>query len=405
MRFLKWVVFILFAQVGYAQLNNTVFEDRYQMAPLDSGKLSFRFLNVNFLRNNEYFNDIAAGYTLFGQQLQPKLAYQPLHNILLEAGVLARMDFGKENFTQVIPTFTFKYQKDSLSFLFGTLEGNVNHRLIEPLYGFERMIKRRAEMGLQLTSNKKRLFTDFWIDWQRPIDDNSDFQEEIYGGLSLNYTIVQKPFLRIDMPFQFTAFHRGGQIGTSKAPLTNLMNAAWGLSLIPVIEKKGWLQGFRIDGYAVLANNFSFVTTSPFKYGSGMYMNLTLNTKWLDIMTSYWLANRFDWFQSGDLYRSVSTVVNYPDSTSFQNYLATIKFNPRRPLPRPPDYTVGYRYREKDRELLILRFMRNFKLVQNIYLTARLEFAYNSILKTTETSQGLYVMYKQEFAIIKPKPR
>ncbi|MFL5728405.1 MAG: hypothetical protein ACJ75J_02855, partial [Cytophagaceae bacterium] len=58
-----------------AQLNNRAFEDWYQIDSSDARKL---YLGTNifmFQKDNEYFNQIVDGYTLFGYQFNPKLIY------------------------------------------------------------------------------------------------------------------------------------------------------------------------------------------------------------------------------------------------------------------------------------------------------------------------------------------
>lgn len=407
LKYLLWLVISLLSPNLFGQLNNTVFEERYKVLPEDSGKLFLRLVNYNFLRNNEYFQNIIPGYTLFGQQVQPKLAYQPLPHVVLEAGALLWKDFGNDQFTRVVPTFTFKYQKDSLSFLFGTLEGNLNHRLIEPIVGFERSITRRAENGLQLISNRQKLFLDVWIDWLRATYPKADYQEQISGGFSLNYQLMKRPGFRLEIPIQWMALHRGGQglALRTPIPLTNLMSSAVGLSVIPDLgnRSKKWVKSVRLDTYLVYANNFSPVSNAPFKYGSGLYVNLTMNTKMIDVMASYWLSNRFQWPLGGDLYQSVDTDLSYPDSLQYQRRLLKTKFNSRMPPPRPPDYTVGHLYREPIRELLIVRLMRNFRITRDIFLVARFEAVFRPDLQNIDYSEGLYVTYRHEFLIKKLK--
>ena len=69
---------------------------------------------LGFSKNNEYFNDIADGYTLFGYHLNPKLVYFPAEFIRIEAGALLWKDFGTNNYNQVRPTFTIKLQKPNI---------------------------------------------------------------------------------------------------------------------------------------------------------------------------------------------------------------------------------------------------------------------------------------------------
>ena len=113
----------------------------------------------------------------------------------IEAGVLGRKDFGNSAFTSVQPLFSIKIQKDSAQFLFGNLEGHLNHHLVEPLLNFERVILNRQETGLQYLKRKKNTFFDGWIDWQKMIYNGSDFKEEIFAGMSWNKKIISKKIM------------------------------------------------------------------------------------------------------------------------------------------------------------------------------------------------------------------
>src|SRR5687767_7880406 len=104
-------IFILSVRAAYAQLDNTALEKKLTVKPEYDQDIRIGMDAFGFSKNNEYFNDIADGYTLFGYQLNPKLVYFPSEFIRVEAGALLWQDFGTNNFNQVRPTFTIKIQK------------------------------------------------------------------------------------------------------------------------------------------------------------------------------------------------------------------------------------------------------------------------------------------------------
>jgi hypothetical protein len=120
-------LFLFTSACIYGQINNTPLETFQKIDSSKNQQLYFQFNSFSFLKNNEYFGKIADGYTLFGNQFSPKFTYQPSPNISVEAGIYAWKDFGNDNFTAVQPIFTIKMQKDSAQFLFGNLEGQLNH--------------------------------------------------------------------------------------------------------------------------------------------------------------------------------------------------------------------------------------------------------------------------------------
>ena len=167
-RFLIITLLIFDFSLSFGQLDNRVFEDRMKVDTVDSRKL---FLGVNllgFVKDNEYDNyrnPVITGYTLFGYQLNPYLSYHLNKHIRIDGGIFLQKDFGNSNYTQIAPTLSIKYHNRGFSVIFGNLEGSLNHRLIEPLYDFERVLNNRLENGMQVQMMRDNLFLDAWIDW------------------------------------------------------------------------------------------------------------------------------------------------------------------------------------------------------------------------------------------------
>jgi hypothetical protein len=151
---------------SYCQLDNKAF---YLPSSFQAEKdkcLYFSFSNLNFTKNNEYFNKIADGYTLFGYQVNPEVVFFPSENIGIRAGVFVWKDFGNNKYSGLAPTYSVSVRKDSLSFIFGKLDGSLKHRLIEPLYDFENILTDRLEDGIQVIYNHNLFYLDLWINWE-----------------------------------------------------------------------------------------------------------------------------------------------------------------------------------------------------------------------------------------------
>lgn len=373
MKFLKEIVIFLIiiwhASGAIAQINNTPFYDITKLDASDSNKLWLKINALGFTKNNEYFNDIADGYTLFGNQIAPVFTYQPLKNFSVSGGLFLRKDFGISGLQQVSPILRFTYHRDSLQVIFGTLNGALAHRLVEPLYDFDRFLVNPIENGLQVRYFKNLWFADFWIHWQRMIYEGDPFQEEVTGGLSLEREIRFENF-SVFIPFQALVYHKGGQIDTSPASLETFWNSAIGVKMAGQSQSffKKWESSF----YYLHYKDFSNDKLQPFEDGEGYYFNGAITTKFdLQVMLSYWKGNEFISIMGGQLYPSVSSVFKDPDDI------------------------------EKHRELLILRFSHDIHIYKGISLISRFEPYYDLGNKTFEFSHGLYVNYRQRIPLIK----
>lgn len=336
-----------------------------------AGELRLSLRAFTFFKDNEYFNAIADGYTLFGTQLNPQLAYNPTANLRLEGGVFLWKDFGTPRLRQVRPTFRATYTKGPHEIMLGNIRPHLNHGYIEPLFNFERVLLKPLEEGLQYRYRGARLaLLDVWVDWQRQQYRNSSFQEEIAGGLSamVRLTPEGSPVL-LTLPVQFTATHRGGQIDTVDQPLQTYFNGATGLEAR--YQLPGRATALRLQAYGVGFYDKSFTYELPYKRGAGLYLNATAETRFLNVMLSYWQGQRFLSPLGGDLYQAASRTVANPG------------------------------YVEPHRRLLFLRLLRDFSLGDAAALTVRAEPVYDFQQKTTDFSFGVYLNFRQEWLLRK----
>lgn len=358
---LLWVL-VFSVHTSFAQLDNTLISDRIRVNEQDSNRWGLTINNFNYLRNTEYFNDIELGRTLFGYQLNPSLFIQPNQNVKLQAGIFVRSDFGgPASYTKVLPTFSLKIRNGNTSYTFGTLEGALAHRLYEPLFDINSAIERRIENGFQLRHESARTFLDLWINWERFIERGAPYKEQFTAGV--NYTPVlfsNDNGFSISLPLQGTAFHRGGQIDTDSSNMIMVFNGAAGLVL-----KKGWngsiVQQVQLDGASIhyLENtNSGFM---PFRNGQGFMGNVSANTKWLNMMVSYWIADRYIAPRGSPIYQSVS--LDKPGLT------------------------------QKQRELLFVRFIYQKPLANNLNISARFEPVYDLRSSIFDFSYSLYLSY------------
>ena len=361
---------LLIPSITFAQLDNSAFEQRMAVNPADSNKLFLGINMLGFVKDNEFFDTVIEGYTLFGYQLNPYLSYNIAKNVRLDAGVYVQKDFGNDDYSEVMPTLSLKIRSNNVNFIFGTLEGSVHHRLIEPLYDFERVLNNRLENGVQLIwMRDNNLFLDTWIDWRKMIYPNSTEPERFTGGISFSKTLFTFGNMHVDLPLQLVASHQGGQIDTVDNEVITSFNMAGGLTL----EGTGpdIIQNWGIKLYAASYNTDA---NDPVfnEEGFGFFLNPYVKTTFgLTVMGSYWHGDKFLSIQGSPLYTSVND--QYPSRV------------------------------DKKREFLMLRFLYDLKVADGLTLTARAEPFYDTYADTVEYSFGLYLNFSERFFLLNAK--
>lgn len=329
-------------------------------------KLDFRFNALGFVKNNEYFGPVADGYTLWGYQLNPQLTYQPTPGVLLAGGVFIQKNFGEPVFVQhVVPTFTIQFQCRNWLYRFGTLDGSTSHRLIEPLYNLERLLRARIENGLQIVHQTDRAFLDVWVSYPQNTLPGYTRQERFWGGISAEQTVQKTVNRKLKTVFQLTAFHEGGQNLAVPATVRTALNGAAALSIEWKTARRGiareqaFLQGGRFDLYGT----FYIETADQTFSGTGFYPNLRLDMQPFSVLFSYWNGHTYRAEYGGDLYQSYSRM-------------------------------FGSSRIESRRSLLIVRFLRDFEIADGLTATVRFEPHYDFGNSLFEHSEGVYLTYR-----------
>ena len=173
----------------------------------------------------------------------------------------------------------------------------------------------------------------------------------------------------LSIPVQILARHQGGQLDVAGLPIQTLFNTAVGLQWTQ--PTPGWMKMVTFSGYYVYDKDIT-KTRQAYIDGDSFYVNGTLSTKFgLDIMASYWQGREFMSFQGGKTYQSVSY------------------FDPTRIQPSP--------------QLMILRFLYDYKVTDNLYLTLRYEPYYDMAFKSFQYSYALYINYRDRYFLVKRK--
>ncbi|HAA13899.1 MAG TPA: hypothetical protein DCE41_20295 [Cytophagales bacterium] len=357
----------MFCLPAWAQLDNTSFY-KNRLDTLPEQEIGIRANMLGYFKSNEYFNRIVEGYTLPGFQLWPSVHYRAQEHLTVEAGVWMQKDFGSPGLRRVEPTLSLRLHDEHRRFIFGTLEGTVEHGVIEPLMDFERVLEQRLENGTQLILDYPRFRLDVWTDWMKYIFPADSAQEEFFGGIQGHYDIVSNANMRLRVPGTVQFFHRGGQIDAIPDLVFTMTHFSGGLdwekySPGSFIEKVG-LSGYYL--YYFEWNN----PVNVFPQGDGWYANAFVHgKKFGTLMLSYWQGNTFLTAVGGRLYRSQSSNWDQLD------------------------------YTEEQRRLLILRIMSDFHIGDNYRVMLRTEPHYDFGNQRFEYAFATYVHFDPYFVL------
>jgi hypothetical protein len=221
-------------------------------------KLVFSFKNVNFFKNNEFFNNFYEGYTLIGYFAEPEIIWHPVDKIAISGGTHFQKYSGIKGFSEICPVFSFAYSPFAgAEIRFGTLDNNGNHELEDQIYFSEKFLTDNQENGFQLKYKTKRLKIDTWLNWESFIFHGSDYPERLTFGTSDNLKINSNAHkFRLSADLQAIITHRGGQINVDKQPILSMANFLLGLNC-----------DFNINNFNIRAKEeyLPFVDISPSK--------------------------------------------------------------------------------------------------------------------------------------------
>jgi len=353
--FWVWAILTLWSLPAFAQLDNRTFSDTWTQTKADSGTLKLEIPSTFYFKNNEYFNKITDGYTLFGWQALPRLSYQFSPNFRLAGGILVQQDFGADTLRKPATFFSGTWQPNSKwSFTLGSLEGALAHKLIEPMFDFERTIIRKVENGLQIKYNHDSLTADVWLDWMKKNLAYSANKEQLFQGSNIRKAWRLSEKNRIAAVLQSTFFHNGGQLDTAGYGSFTKQNLALGFQF--------YSGKWRLELYGLESKNLSGERAyQALDNGKALYTNLTWQGKHLGIMASHFIGNYFQSALGGQLYQAQTTSVKQPISLV-----------------------------EGQRHLFFLRFMYNYPIGGGASLTLRAEPYYDFVNHFYEYSYSAY---------------
>ncbi|MBI5217842.1 MAG: hypothetical protein HY958_02805 [Bacteroidia bacterium] len=369
--FFLFITLLIITNSLAAQDFNEIFKTDKTINPADSNKLFFRIENANFFKNNEYFSALEDGYTILGTMIKPQLVFYPSHNSKLIAGIHFLKYSGKDDFTQVFPAFSFQVNVvKGLDVLMGTLYSGYNHGLIEPIYKPELHFMNNYESGIQIITHLKHFKSDLWMNWEKMIFWGDPFKEEFTVGTTNQLFLTDTGSnIRISVPLQGLAAHKGGQIdSTYGIHMQTLVNLAGGISFEYRL-KQTFLKSCGVNSYFVSFNDISPYKALAYIDGYGIYSDAWVNTKYLNLSAGYWDGTYFIAPRGEPLFQSVSTKYSF--------------------------------FLEPHNQIILTKIGIKKEIYKDIRLELRFEGYYELYEKNFDYSYGLHIVFNRNFFLKK----
>ncbi len=362
---------VLWSSPNHAQwFPETLLSSPALSAP-DSNRFSLNTDITGFFKNNEYFSPVAVGQTLPGIQSTLALGYQASNKFRIELGTYAVKYSGRESLANLQAFGRLQYAiTPNFNMVVGNIYGGVNHRLIEPLYQWERQFTDHPESGLQFVLHNEHWFTDVWVNWQHFIQRGDSVPEVLTFGTSATYMVTDPSSqFNLTIPIQLLIHHQGGQIDTSEDPMIVLGNIASGLCARWKTDTK-WLRSAGLDVYvAGYYDRYPDPQRRPYKSGIGVYPVLYLDARPLEFMAGYWHADKFYAFEGEPLFGSFDP------------------YNPEQQVPK--------------RDLLTFKLAYNRQIVKGVFIGAQIEVYSDLNRRETDYSFGVHLRFDRRFFLAK----
>ncbi len=385
-----WLLLFFFSLSTTAQYNKLLIINN--SADVKSHTLTLQIDNISFVKDNEYFNLIADGYTLLGNQSELSLIYQAHQNYRFTAGFYALKYFGAQGFEPLIPYIGLQIKQGNSRFYFGKLYTADLHQLSGEIYAFERLLdQHRIEHGLQHRFKNEHWQTDTWLEWEHFIQKGDNRRERLNFGQTTTFKQNFKQW-ELRVPLQIYLQHRGGQINvrTGNNNVNNavvIANSAIGFSLENKLNKLT-SAGIKYQYFSHAVN-----TDNPeellFKSGYAHKLQIFAKYRHWQTYLSYWQANRFVAPKGDDMYQSVSRrIEKYTDS---QNQPVTVFSNHTEPHRKLFSLTTTYRkeiFKDLDLAFVVDAYYQlNKSSIQSAYYTSEVYHQWDYAL-------GLYLQYR-----------
>ncbi|MGC8824947.1 MAG: hypothetical protein ACP5PZ_10215 [Bacteroidales bacterium] len=298
--------FLLHSLLSSSQTTGWFNEHPAISCPADTlaGQLILNISTSNFVKDNEYFNQMVEGYTLIGFWAEPTLKYNISKQTNICAGLSAVRFFGKSGFYAHEPIMSVEHWfSQRVSLTMGSLPC-YQRGLPPPLLDPERYYLKRVDNGALLRVIGSAFSSETWLSWDRFSFYGDSTQEHISAGSSSLLAVLKGESFKIQLPLYLVITHKGGQVLRPKQPIETLVNAGSGLRLVWIHERFS----VEINPNGFIYRKLSSHPSQPFTFGWALYPVFHLSYGNLTWESSWWHGQKFIAPRGEPIYSQISTV-------------------------------------------------------------------------------------------------
>ena len=328
----------------------------------------FSFGNLFYCKNNEYGEPNNPGQTFFGNQIWFGGKHYFTQQLSASLGSLIQYDFGDDKFpSKFLPIFNLQYNTPKSRLILGSLMGNTNHNLIEPIYNYENTFTKPVEYGVQYFKFSKFINYQAWLDWRQFAKVTISQQEKISFGQTALIQLLDSakyPFY-LAIPGSLLVYHQGGEALNVPQKIQTNLNGSIGFRL------SNRNQLFRLESFMIFSNDVSPSINHAFKNGNAYLTNLTF---------------LFPSNSKNSLLKIHRLVGSYYRANEFYSPLGA-------PLFTSELYSKPY-LNTRNREIIMMRYQYETQYLfkdQHIYVDFRVEPIYHVQEKLFAFSTGVYL--------------
>lgn len=317
-RFIVYVLSLFVCTNVYSQYENSFFDhDKYEET-LDSSHYQIHFDNLSYFRNAEYLSRVDKGSSYLGFHALPYVQFSINKKAQIYGGINLRYDFGNPQIKSIEPYFKFTYE-DVLkhNIVFGSLNGTLQHKMIEPLYDYEKVITDRFEQGLQISKPGKYLSYDAWIDWHDMIYYDDPKNERFVAGYNVYLNPINSEKNKLSLNVQGLTVHSAGEIDLNSSPNSVEYNFAYGLEYTHFFNAHTNLY---LAGHAAFYEDRSNNLVNGIIDGVGQLGVLRLTHKDYQFVLNYWDSHQFQGPWGEQLYHSLGNK-NWPVAHDYRKMI------------------------------------------------------------------------------------
>lgn len=354
---------ILFVFAGVLLSPKSYSQEMNGSVKRDTSIFKINLYSSAFFDNKEFTSNIKKGYTYPGFFFQPRLFYKPSSKTYFSVGFHSLYFASADSLDIIVPVLTFKYSvTNNIDFLLGSIDSRQRHFLPEPLYKPEKVYVSFPETGVQFLAHSENFKGDLWINWERYIKNKSPFQEQFTIGFSSIYSV--QPFTDSKgfyFPLHLLATHQGGQIDTTKQPVTSLVNLAAGVGYSFAINSK---LSLGVESLFLMYKDISPKPHYTYKSGNALYPKIFLKGNSFRFDLGYWQSSTFVNPRGEELFGSISMV----DST----------------------------FNQKDRNLITANFMYSKMVAKGFTVELRFDVYYDTKPSTFDYSYTFRMVFDDQ---------